>query len=245
MKPIKLWRDAARTLGAWNGSLYLVSKTLSKLTARRSRLVKYYLTAQPMTAGEPSKLRPDPRTVIRWVAEHEALCSRFPRPPAVIARRYRQGARCLAALVDGEFAGFIWLQRVRYEEDEVRCSYVLPDPMTTIWDFDVYIEPRFRLGRTFARLWDAANQHLAAEGVRWSFSRISAFNAHSLAAHRRLHTEIVGSLLFAVAGKRQMLLWSTGVGVERPTSVDAAPVVTFRAHSPRITGSALSTRAAR
>ena len=128
----------------------------------------------------------------------------FPRPASVLARRYAGGARCTVARVRGEFAGFIWTQRMSYEEDELRCNYVLEEPELSIWDFDVYIEPRFRIGRTMARLWSHVDAELAVTGVRWSFSRISAFNPASRTSHARLGAIDCCSALFLLAGSSQL-----------------------------------------
>lgn len=199
-------------MGWVDGGFYLFARLCARLTGGWLRVVKYYVVAQPVTAMPLTALRADPATVIDWVPEGHPLCASFPRPAAVIARRYRGGARCLAAVVKGEFAGYIWLQGHAYQEDEVRCTYRLADPVRSVWDFDVYVVPRFRWGRTMARLWQAADARLAAEGVRWSLSRISAFNPESLAAHRRLGTVDVKRLLFVCAGRHQVAWQASGRG---------------------------------
>lgn len=198
-------------LGAHNGTLYLAGRALERLTGGFVRLHRYYLVAQPVPASEARPLRPDAATEIRRVTASDPLAARFPRPPEVIARRFGDGAQCTVALVRGEFAGFIWIQRERYDEDEVRCVYELAEPRSSAWDFDVYVEPRFRAGRTMARLWLHVNDELRREGVRWSFSRISAFNAGSLASHARLGIRVCGSLLFVSIGRCQLM-----VGGRRP-----------------------------
>jgi hypothetical protein len=71
----------------------------------------------------------------------------------------------------------------------------------------VYVEPEFRAGRSFACLWEAANAHLAAHGIRWSLSRISAFNPGSLAAHRRLGIRKLRSASFLCLGGKQLALF--------------------------------------
>jgi hypothetical protein len=76
------------------------------------------------------------------------------------------------------------------------------------WDFDVYLRPDQRLGPGFARLWDTANAYLRERGVRWSVSRISAFNPRSLAAHARLGTRRIGSAIFLCLGRLQVALSS-------------------------------------
>ncbi|MCU0927174.1 MAG: hypothetical protein MUF44_14505, partial [Hydrogenophaga sp.] len=82
--------------------------------------------------------------------------------------------------------------------------YEIADPVTCVWDYDVYVEPRLRLGRAMARLWRAVDDDLAARGVRWSFSRINRFNAASMRAHQRLGAVEIGRVMFSVVGSLQL-----------------------------------------
>ncbi|MCC6198362.1 MAG: GNAT family N-acetyltransferase, partial [Burkholderiales bacterium] len=127
------------------------------------------------------------------------------RPAEVIAARFAQGARCLAAAKQGRLAGFLWFVVGPYEEDEVRARFV-PEPAgAASWDFDVMVLPQYRMGRLFSYLWTRANAELAKAGVRHTMSRISAFNAGSLASHQRLGATIAGSALFVCAGRLQVM----------------------------------------
>jgi hypothetical protein len=67
-----------------------------------------------------------------------------------------------------------------------RCAGAICAPPSgkAVWDFDVYVVPAYRLGYTFLKLWDTANAHLRSLGVRWTLSRISAFNAGSLSSQQ-------------------------------------------------------------
>ena len=221
-----LWRD----LGPLDAALYLADQLLGRASGGRVRVLRYAIVAQPVGRASAQALRPDARTVIGHLTAGHALAASFPRPPAVIERRWRDGADCIGAAVDGTFAGFIWWQRGRYEEDEVRCTYVLDDPARCVWDFDVHVEPRFRLGRTLARLWAAVDRELADGGVAWTFSRISTFNHASLAAHARLGTVERCRVLFVRAGALQLSLlpaapWLhfSASDARRPTLRLAAP----------------------
>ena len=219
-------------LGLVNSALYVAGRLLERFTGQRARIVKYVLFAQPVGRPGTQRMRPDAATSLRDVPEGDALIASFPRPAPILAARYAAGASCTAALVRGEFAGFIWLQRDRYEEDEVRCTYVLEDPAHSVWDFDVYVEPRYRLGRTMARLWGHVDGELAAQGVCWSFSRISAFNPASLASHARLGIVPCGSALFLVLGPWQ-LSWLPGFPfLHLSLSPRRAPVVRLRPPAP-------------
>lgn len=197
-----------RILGISNGLLYLASRLLDRVSAGRVRLLRYRIVAQPIGNAALGSVRADSNTVVLPTPAGSPLVAAFPRPPQILRQRYDSGAVCFTAVVRSVFAGFIWFQRGAYEEDEVRCRYVLADPQHCVWDFDVYIEPAFRLGRTLARLWQAVDAHLAAQGVKWSFSRISVFNAASIAAHARLGTVNCGSATFLCAGPLQVSLLS-------------------------------------
>lgn len=205
------WDALVRELGGRGDALlYLADRVLDRASGGRARVVKYHVVAQPIgRAGAYAVLRDDGRTRIEPAPPSHPCVADFPRPPAVVARRYRDGAQCLVATVGAAFAGFLWWQSHRYDEDEVRCRYELADAARSVWDFDVHVEPRWRLGRTLARLWAEADRRLAAQGIEWSFSRISAFNRASLAAHSRLGARRCASAVFVVLGPLQ-LSWLAG-----------------------------------
>lgn len=202
--PLARWRALRAELGMPDALLYLVDRGLGKLSGGRARLVRYRIVAQPIGSGGTARLRPDASTQLALTPAGDDLVQHFPRPADVIRQRYAQGGQCLSAVVKGEFAGYIWWQHGRYEEDEVRCSFVLAEPRHCVWDYDVYVAPRFRLGRTMARLWQAVDEHLAAQGIRWSLSRISTFNPGSLTAHARLGTVTCAHASFLVLGRLQL-----------------------------------------
>lgn len=212
-------------LGFANGAIYLAGRLLQRLSGDRARIIRYQLVAQPVPQTSTQPLRTSTTSRIRIVGPDDPVVSAFPRPPHVIAKRFADGATCFVAEVGDRFAGFLWLARNAYEEDEVRCRYEFFPPELCAWDFDVYVEPAFRIGRTFSRLWEAANAHLAAQGVSWSLSRISTFNPGSLAAHRRLGIRSMGMATFLVFGPMQLSLFGTAPFL----SISSSPL-----HRPRI-----------
>lgn len=222
------FRALWRILGPWDTLLYAASRVLDRLARGRVRLVKYYFVAQPIGRPDAKPMRADAATQIVGVAATHPLRAAFPRPAAVLDRRYADGAECTAALLRGDFAGFIWIQRGKYDEDEVRCCYRLAEPQQCVWDYDVYVEPRFRTGRTLARLWRHVDDELARQGVRWSFSRISAFNPASLGSHARLGTVGCGSALFLCAGPAQVALMPHFPWLHGSWGPGSAPEVRFR-----------------
>jgi hypothetical protein len=191
-------------LGWFNTSLFVLNKILAAVSKGRLCVYRYHLIAQPVAKealiprGRGNKIQ------VCLIQENDEIIKRFPRPPAAIQSRFKQGAKCLVALKDGEFAGFLWLLMGSYQEDEVRARYVPLPSEQSAWDFDVYVAPQFRLGLTFLRLWDHANRMLSENGILWSCSRISAFNSGSLGAHSRLGTLSLGSAIFVCAGNWQI-----------------------------------------
>lgn len=199
------WREQGTVVTG----LYVVHRGLQALSGGRWRIVPYRLYAQPIGRAGTIRLRPDPATCIDQLGADNPLLAALPRPSAVIAARLAAGARCHAATVKGRFAGTIWIARGHYDEDEVRCRYELAEPAISAWDYDVYVDPDFRLGRTMARLWQHVDAGLAAEGVRWSFSRISMFNPASSSSHARLGARPVGWAVFLCLGALELSAAST------------------------------------
>jgi hypothetical protein len=200
------WHNAAdtlRELGGLNAALYWTSRAAAAATGGRARIVKYVLVAQPVPP--PSGVA-SARTGIARVLPGDPIVAQFPRPTAVIAQRFASGAVCYAARGNGRFTGFIWLKRNGYDEDEVRCRYDTEPRASTAWDFDVYVDPAHRMGRTFVRLWQAAHVQLREWGVEWTVSRISAFNAASLRAHARSGATPLASATFVCLGPVQLML---------------------------------------
>jgi hypothetical protein len=198
-----------KQFGVALSALYVLDRLLRRLSGGLVRVVAYALYAQPIGAATRANVRDDASTVVRKVAPSDPVTAAFPRPAQVIRRRFASGSCCYVAKVKDEFAGFIWISRGRYEEDEVRCSYVLSAPKLSAWDFDVYVEPGLRLSRTLARLWKHVDAALAADGVKWSFSRISVFNNASVSAHQRLGAVKVGRASFILLGPLQLSLLSS------------------------------------
>jgi hypothetical protein len=184
--------------------LYVAQGVLHRLSGGRAQIVPYALVAQPLHSQALAQVRDDPRSSVGAITEEAEVVQEFPRPPEVIAHRFATGATCHVALVKDRFAGFIWFRRDGYMEDEVRCHFRLSDPARSVWDFDVYVAPEFRLGRTMARMWKSVGAVLRQDGAEWSISRISLFNAGSLSSHARLGARRIGTAVFLVLGRFQL-----------------------------------------
>lgn len=201
-------RRTIAELGVLNSLLYAVAKGLSRLT-RRAYLHRYYFVAQPIASTARLGPRRGQAVQVRRLPPDDPGVHAIGRPAEVIRQRFAQGALCFGAFSEDRLIGCLWLILGPYIEDEVRCRFVPAPAGRAAWDFDVYIDPAHRLGFAFARLWDTANAFLTEQGVRWTVSRISAFNPGSLAAHRRLGARRIGSALYLGMGSWQLMLADT------------------------------------
>jgi hypothetical protein len=216
-------------MDARNATWWACNRLLGVASRGKGRIYRYCFVAQPVANMGLAPASRSRSIAIRVVSADDALVRQFPRPAEVIAKRFQMGAKCIAAERNGEFVGFIWLKEARYDEDEVRCIYMLEPEGVVAWDFDVHIEPQFRSGRTFARLWDTANDWLREHGYRWTISRISAFNPASLSAHRRLGIRVLGTATFLCIGSWQVTLLGQAPFVHLGWRNDQVPILRLRA----------------
>lgn len=241
MRAPSLLPDTVCSLGLCDRMLYIASRALARVTSGRVRLVKYRFVAAPVPRASAAAIRSrGGRTAIARVYPGDALARQFPRPAQVIERRFASEATCLAARIDDRFVGYAWLQFGPYDEDEVRCRYVTLPPERTSWDFDVYVDPAHRMGRTFVRLWDAAYALLRERGIEWTLSRISAFNAESLRAHARFGARAIGTAVFVCAGRFQLTLASIPPFVHAARDARRRPQFLLRA--PAAASASVATR---
>lgn len=210
-------------LGFCNACLYMANRITTKLSIPIS-FNKFYFVSQLLNA-EPllPKNKGANLRVIQLPPEtlNKHPC---PRPLSVLADRYEQQTFCLAAYREDEFAGCLWYAKTRYKEDEVRCLYELVSP-ESVWDFDVYVEIKYRLSPVFLKLWDAAASKLISEGCHWSLSRIDAFNAMSLASHKRMGAKVIGWAVFLRMGVMQITFVSLAPFFHISCSENSFPIV--------------------
>lgn len=200
-------RNLLRELGLVGAICYVVYRIGARSGGLMS-LHRYLFVAQPVA---PAPLLPPRRgrTIdVRRIEPGDPALLSLPLDRAVLAYRAGQGALCFGAFKEGEIIGCLWLCLGPYEEDEVRCRYHPLPVGEASWDFDVYLKPEYRNGLGFARLWDEANAFLRQRGVACSWSRISAFNTGSLAAHARLGARVVARATFFRLGPGQLMVAS-------------------------------------
>ncbi len=203
MSVITQLRSTFSSLGWHNGVWYLLGQTLQRVNPR-CHVFKYYLVAQPVAAQTRLAAHQGASIEIRPILEHDPAIATMGRPAAVIAQRFMQGAVCLGAFRADTLVGYLWLQLGTYLEDEVRCRFIPQPAHQAAWDFDIFVQPKHRIGFAFAKLWDAADALMRARDIRWTMSRISAFNTASLAAHQKLGLKNVGGCVYVVLGNTQI-----------------------------------------
>ena len=174
-----------REFGPWSGILYIIDRGLEAVSPNL-RLFVYEIMVQP--------IRNEPLAPPRWVKSltfreidrGDPLLALMPAREEVKEQRYKQRAKCLGAFKEGKLIGYIWFASGAYQEDEVKCTFVLTASAESVFDFDLYLFPEHRMGLGFVGLWNGANEYLRGRGVRYTFSRVSRFNVGSRRAHDRL-----------------------------------------------------------
>ena len=189
------------------GALYLTDRMLRRLSQRLG-LQFYELMAQPVSSAP---LLPPARVSNLSFAEiprGDPAIDLMPARADIKKLRFEQGAKCLGVYRRAELIGYVWFCFRCYEEDEVRCTYELPVPEHSAFDFDLYVFPEHRMGTAFASVWHAANEYLRERGMRTTFSRMTRFNLSSRNAHARLGSRRVGTAMFFQAWALEAMLAS-------------------------------------
>lgn len=192
MTRLEEFRSDIRTMGIAGWAFYLADRVLDRISRGRARLwvFRFYAQAVPLRpmlpAGRNTRLRVGP------LAEGSIDPALFGRPLGAIEERFRAGSVCIAALDEGQLAGFMWLHFGRLRERLLECDFEALPSGRTCWDYDLEVTPRYRLGRTFARLWDEANRLLRDRGVAASVSWVTFWNLASQHAHERMGARRLG-----------------------------------------------------
>jgi hypothetical protein len=223
-------REVFGTFGVADGLVYLANRGLQGLSGGRVRLLKYYIVAQPVPAPAATPPRRSASMEVRVLDRDEILATEWPRPRHVIERRVAEGAECVAVFAKGRMVGFQWTLAGPYEEDEIRTLFCPLPEGRAAWDFDIFVEPEYRVGRAFLRLWDETNARLHARGVRWCVSRISAVAIDSRRSHARMQAVDVGACLYLCVGSVQLSLFDRRPFVHLGFGPGSRPV--FRAVAP-------------
>lgn len=173
------------------GLLYAVDRSLQQISPKL-RLYSYEMLMQPIAQEPLLPERLAKSLEIRELFAGDPEIDEMPVRPEVKVARFRQNATCLGAYQKNQFIGYMWFCCHAYEEDEVRCTFVLPEDSQSVFDFDFYLLPKHRMGLGFLGLWNGANEYLRKRGIKYSFSRIARVNLLSRRAHMQLGARRVG-----------------------------------------------------
>lgn len=186
------------------GSLYLLHRVLQQISTRLGLCV-YEMMMQPI--GTKPLLPANLAKGFRYaeIPHGHPDLALMPAREDIKQQRFAQGAVCLGTYRAEQLVGYIWFCFDQYLEDEVRCTYVMPEA-TTVFDFDLYVMPEHRMGLTFPAIWHGANEYLHARGVRFTFSRLTRFNTASRRAHAHLRWVRVAKVVFLKAWSAEFMV---------------------------------------
>lgn len=181
-----------RNMGVLGWILYSSDRVLDRFSLGRMRLWAFRFYAQPIPEHSMLPVSHRGRISIGRVMPGEIDSRLFERPAGAIEERFQAGSICVAAQREEELAGFMWLHFGALKERLVECDFEPTPAGRTCWDYDLEVFPHYRLGRTFARLWDETNRLLRNRGVEASVSWISFWNLTSRRAHMRMGAQPIG-----------------------------------------------------
>lgn len=194
-----------KEFGILSGSLYIADRVLGAISPRLGVKV-YEFMVQPITNKALLPERLVRNIEFREIHRGDPELSRMPPPPTIIESRYAQGAVCLGAFLKGSFIGYIWFCFGAYDEDEVRCTYVLQNPSVAVFDFDLYVFPEYRMGVGFMGIWHGANQYLYSRGIRYTYSRLTRFNLASRRSHKHLGWNRIGGAVVVLVPRLEIMI---------------------------------------
>jgi hypothetical protein len=194
-----------RQFGLFAGLLYAIDRTVVQFSPS-IRLRYYEIMCQPIANKSLLPGCVANELEIREIKRGDPEVDLMPARPEIKESRFEQGAVCLGAFRRDRLVGYIWFCRRRYEEDEVRCTFMPIPEREAVFDFDLYIFPPYRLGRAFAGIWQGANEYLWQHGIRHTFSRVTRYNLSSRRAHKHLGAKVIGRSVFLLAGSLQLML---------------------------------------
>lgn len=193
-----------KELGLFTGLLYVVCRVLARISPSL-QLYFYEIMIQPIPEKPLVPARLVKNLEIREIKPGDPEVDIMPARADIKEARFRQNAICLGAFQKDKFIGYMWFCPYAYEEDEVRCTFLLSPPEEAVFDFDFYLFPEHRMGLGFIGLWNGANKFLNDRGIKYTFSRLTRFNLASRRAHTHLGWKRVGHTLFLQAWSLQFM----------------------------------------
>lgn len=192
-------------LGFFNALAYKINQAVFA-KFRHYVFFHYKIVVQPVAPKPFLPARLGRSISVEQMRQMHAELAYLPVPEQVVQQRFAQQAICFLAKKSESVVGCIWVCENGYDEDEVRSRFIPHPSGQSVWDFDVYIAPEARSGIAFVRLWDEVNQYLRGRGVRYTVSRISAFNMQSSTSHARMGAKILGSIVYIRVFRLQLML---------------------------------------
>src|SRR5271165_2833783 len=196
-----------KEFGFFAGLFYSVDRGLQRLSPNL-RLFVYEFLAQPIPDVPLLPPRLSKGLEMREIRAGDPEVARMPARPDIKESRFEQNAICLGAFQKSQFIGHIWFCFNAYDEDEVRCTFVLPEGNQAVFDFDLFLFPEYRMGLGFVGIWNGANEFLRSRGIKCSFSRLTRFNLASRRAHMQLGAQRLGRVFVLRAWRVEFMVAS-------------------------------------
>lgn len=194
-----------KEFGCFAGFLYAVDRVLQRFSPN-VRLYFYELCVQPLPEEPLLPRRLLGGFEVREIAFGAPEIALMPARPDIKESRFKQNAVCLGAFQRNEFIGHIWFCREAYDEDEVRCTFVLPKGNQSVFSFDLYLFPEHRMGLGFSRMWTGVSEYLRSRSIKFTFSRFTRYNLAARRAHVNLGLQIVGHLVVLRTWRAELMV---------------------------------------
>jgi len=194
-----------KEFGFISGLLFAIDRVLVRVSPAL-RLYVYDFMVQPIPDKPLLPERLTKNLEIREIRRGDPEVDLMPARPEIKESRFAQNAICLGAFKKGQFIGYMWFCFRTYEEDEVRCTYVVTPAKEAVFDFDLYLFPQHRMGLGFVGIWNGANKFLHERGIKFTFSRLTRFNTASRRAHHHLGWKLVGRAVFLQAWRLEFMM---------------------------------------
>jgi len=102
----------------------------------------------------------------------------------IMSARYESGDRCIIATCDGKIVGYEWFS-VRRQNIEDRYLYKITIPDDSIYCYDAYIKPEYRISGIWIRFKNCIRDLLIASGRTNIITMVDYNNVMSLNTHLR------------------------------------------------------------
>lgn len=229
---MSIWSDI-RHMGFVGWAAYALDRALQRTTGGSIRFNVIHFYFQPSDSADLPAAKPSDSMRVGPIAPCQADPGAFERRPEVIAERFRSGSTCIAALKGEELLGFMWLQFGSMYAPDLRLKLDIGNRADLAWDYDMFIQPKYRLGKVFGRLWAGANEELRKRGCIGTLSGVLIENGGSARAHVRLGARRIGWLAMICIGRTRINISSLRpwISLSRP---DRQPTLRFGAALQRL-----------